>query len=95
MRNRGYEIKILMTEQVTEYSSSEKKCFTHANGIDHILKGRSTHEKMDVAERMNRSITDMIREIILDYGFDKYLLGHAFLYATTFRNRCTKETLWK
>ena len=92
MRNKGYNVQALRTDQGTEYSSLEIKSYMNMNGIEHAITGRAAHEQMHVAERMNRTITEMARTMLIDAGLPKCWWGHVVKYAITIRNRCTTAT---
>lgn len=92
MREFGYDIERLRTDQGTEYSSGAIKDFLRANGIAHAPTGRAAHAQMNVAQRMNRTLTEMERTMLIDAGFLKAWWGHAITYDTTISNRCTTST---
>lgn len=71
MRNKGSNIHTLRTYQGTEYRFNEITEFLMANGITHVPSGIDAHAQRHVAERMNRTLTEMARTMLLDEGLPK------------------------
>lgn len=71
MRARNYSLKTFRTDQGTEYVSAAIKDFLKANCIAHSQTGRSAHAQMHVAERMNRTLTEIALTMLLDAGLPK------------------------
>lgn len=92
MHKQGYCIQKLRTDQGTEYVSREMQELLNENGIAYAHTGSPAHEKMHLDERMNRTLMEMTWVILTDSGNTKSWWGHAVVYATTIRNRCTNGT---
>lgn len=92
MDNRGCPIQTLRTDKGTEYASKEIQNFLKINGITHAPTGRAAHAKMHVAWRMNRTIMEIARSMLIDSGLDKHWWVHTVFHATNIRNRCTEST---
>lgn len=92
MRNRGYDVQTIRTDQGTEYSSSEIESYLRLKGIENVITGRAAREQMHVAESMNLTLTEMARTMIIDEGLAKAWWGHEVKNATMIRNSCTTST---
>lgn len=93
MSTKYHEVQTFRTEQGTEYASSRIDNYLRVNGITHVLTGRAVHAQMHVAERINRTITEISHTMLLDAGLSKCWLGYAVLYTTMVRNSCTTSTI--
>lgn len=82
-------IQIQRTDQVTEYEPGEINSFLNKNRIEHIVTERPGHAQMIVTERMNPTITETARTLLIDAGLPKFWWGHSAIYVTTIINRCT------
>lgn len=95
MENRGCSIQMFRTDQGKEYESKEINDFLMSNGILHKKTGREAHAQMLVAERMNRTLVEMARTMLVKRGLDEKWWGNEILFSTIIRNEhlCKKETL--
>ena len=82
MSQRGTPIISLRTDQGTEFVNNKVEDFLRLNCIQHQLTGRSASLQNHVAERMNRTLTEMARTMLVHAGLPKIWWGHAIKYDT-------------
>ena len=92
LQARGYNIRRLRTDQGGEYINHEMKTYLASQGIVHEITGRGASQQNGVAERMNRTILDTVRTILIASGLPHKWWGHAVKYTTMVRNRVTTGT---
>lgn len=77
-----------------EYFSDEFSLFCEEHGIIHKKPTSYTPQQNGLAERMNRTLTNMINSMIISANIPIYLWGEALLTACYIQNRITsKKTL--
>ena len=59
-------MKILRTDNVGEYTAAEFKRFLKAEGIRHVLTVPKTPEQNGVDERLNRTLVETVRSMLID-----------------------------
>jgi len=89
----GKKIKILRTDNGTEYESNEFKDFCREAGIKRETTTAYTPEQNGVAERKNRTIVEAARAMLCDQGLPKFLWGEAANTAVYIQNRCPHSAL--
>ena len=67
----GRKIKYLRSDNGTEYTDSQFQKFCKKHGIQRHFSVRKTPQQNGVAERMNRSLTERARCLILNAGIPK------------------------
>lgn len=85
----------LRTNNGKKYVSSELSNFLRKEGIQHQLTVTYTAQQNDVAERKNRSLTEMAKCMLLDVNLDNRFWGEAVLTATYLQNRMTSRSIDK
>ncbi|CDF39896.1 unnamed protein product [Chondrus crispus] len=60
----GRKIKVLRTDRSGEYLSTEFKSFLIANGTQHQMTTAYTPEQNGVAERLNRTLVNLVRSML-------------------------------
>lgn len=83
----GRSIKMLRTDNGTEYCNKQFDSFTAANGILHQRTTPHTPEQNGVAERMNRTISEKVRCMLIDSGLEKSFWAEAASTAVYLINR--------
>ena len=68
MDNRGYGIETFRTDQGTEYASRDIQDYLKINGVQHTPTGRAAHAQIHIAKRMNRTLVEMARAMLIDSG---------------------------
>ena len=86
-------IKVLRTDNGTEYESNEFNNFCREAGIKRETTARYTPEQNGVAERKNRTIVEVARAMLCDQGLPKFLWGESSNTALYVQNRCLHSTL--
>ena len=87
------KLKILRSDNGGEYLSNEFKHYLCENGIKHELTVAYTPQQNGVAERMNRTLFDLVRSMIHFKRVDKRFWAEAFATAVYVRNRVTSRAL--
>lgn len=91
----GERVKILRSDNGGEYNSLEFKEYMRIKGIQHQTTVAYTPQQNGVAERMNRTILDAVRSMLVGAGLNRQYWGYAVLCATYIRNRCWNAHLKK
>ena len=92
-KTTGQVIKKLRTDNGKEYVSNQFAEFLRKEGIRRELSVEYTPQQNGVAERANRSLTEMARCMLLDAKLPKYLWAEAINTAAYIRNRCPTKIL--
>lgn len=82
------KIKILRTDNGTEYLSNAFTDFCKMNGIQHQLTTAYTPQQNGVAERMNRTIIERAKCLLFDANLPKRFWAEASGMAVYLINRC-------
>ena len=83
----GKRIKTLRTDNGGEYTSKEFQAHLKACGIRHELTIPKTPEQNGVAERLNRTLVEMTRAMLLDSKLPQSFWAEAVSTAAYLRNR--------
>ena len=87
------KIKILSTDNGTEYESNEFHDFCKEVGIKRETTTPYTPEQNGVAERKNRTIMEVVCAILHDQRLPKFLWAEATNTAVYVQNRCPHQAL--
>jgi len=87
------KIKILRTDNGTEYESNEFEDYCREAGIKRETTTAYTPEQNGVAERKNRSIIEASRAMLHDHSLSKFLWAEAANTAVYVQNRCPHQAL--
>jgi len=87
------QLKTLRTDNGGEYLSNEFKNYLEGNGIKHELTIAYTPQQNGVAERMNRTILDLIRSMLHASHVPKEFWAEALTTAVYIRNRVPSHAL--
>lgn len=87
------KLKILRSDNGGEYLSNEFKTFLNEHGIKHELTVAYTPQQNGVAERMNRTLLDLVRSMLHHKGIEKRFWAEAIATAVYVRNRVTSRAL--
>jgi transposase InsO family protein len=94
IRNQfGTTIKILRSDNGTEYINHEFGQFLASNGIEHQTTCVNTPEQNGVAERKNRHLLEVARSLMFTMNVPKFLWGEAIKTATYLINRMPLRVL--
>ena len=89
----GKKIKILRTDNGTEYETNEFKDFCREAGIKRETTTIYTLEQNGVVERKNRTIVEAARAMLCDQGLSKFLCGEAANTVVYIQNRCPHSAI--
>ncbi len=89
----GSILKALRTDNGGEYLSTEFKKYLVEKGIEHLLTIEYTPQQNGVAERMNRTLVDLVRSMLYSKGLAKRFWAEALSTAVYIRNRVTTRSL--
>ncbi len=92
-RHSYEEVKSIRTDNGGEYLSNEFKSFLQEHGINHQLTIAYTPQQNGVAERMNRTLLDLVRSMLSARQVDKKFWAEALATAVYIRNRLTSRAL--
>ena len=85
------KLNVLRTDNSGEYLSNKLKHYLGENGISHELMVAYTPQQSGVAERMNRTILDLVRSILHHEGIDERLRAQALAIPVYDRYRVTSR----
>jgi len=88
-RQTGLELKRLHSDNGGEYCSTEFRDFLTSHGIEHQRTCAYTPQQNGVAERMNRTLLNMVRSMLRQSGMPKTFWGDALATAAYIKNRVT------
>ena len=86
-------IKTLISDRGGEYTSKEFEDYLSRKGIKHRLTVHDTPEQNGVAERLNRTLVEKSRAVLLESNLPKSLWGYAILHANYLKNRTHTRSL--
>lgn len=86
-RQSGKQLKILRSDNGSEYTNKLFQNYLRQNGIVHQKTNPYTPEQNGVAERNNRSITEKARCMLLEAQLQKEFWAEAVYYAVYLLNR--------
>ena len=87
------KVKVLRTDRGGEYLSTEFKSYLDANGTQHQLTTTYTPQQNGVAERLNRTLIDLVRSMLSHKQFSKRFWADALATSVCVRNRVTSRDL--
>jgi Integrase core domain/GAG-pre-integrase domain len=85
---RDVHIKSHVSDRGGEYTSKEFEGHLARQGTKHRMTVHDTPEQNGVAERLNRTLVDPTRTMLLESKLPKYLWGYAIQHANYIKN-CT------
>uniref|UniRef100_W8B6G9 Retrovirus-related Pol polyprotein from transposon TNT 1-94 n=1 Tax=Ceratitis capitata TaxID=7213 RepID=W8B6G9_CERCA len=92
-RQTGLKIKCLQSDNGREYLNNDFDKYLSESGIARRLSVPRTPEQNGVAERMNRTLLDMTRCLLLQSGLSNCFWSEAVATACYVRNRCPSRAL--
>ena len=87
------KVRTLRTDNGGEYTSTKFANYLKAEGIRHELTIPKTPEQNGVAERLNRTLVEMARSMLLDAKLSKKLWAEAIATAVYLKNRSPTKAL--
>ncbi|OJT04896.1 Retrovirus-related Pol polyprotein from transposon TNT 1-94, partial [Trametes pubescens] len=92
-RHHGARICFLNIDRGGEYLSNEFKDYLEQHGIEYKLSVHDTSEEAGVSERLNRTLMEKVRAMLITSGLPRFLWGEAALHATWLKNRSPTKAL--
>ena len=89
----GNTIKVLRSDNGTEYVNQEFEQFLVSSGIEHQTTCVNTPEQNGVAERKNRHLLEVARSLMFTMNVPKFLWGEAMKTTTYLINRMPLRVL--
>ena len=89
----GRKIKVLRSDNGTEYRNDQFSYFYKKEGISRHFTIRDTPQKNGVAERMNQTLLEKVRCMLSNAGLGKQLWAEAVMYASHLINRLPSAAL--
>ena len=89
----GKPLKILRTDGGGEYASQEWKDFAGESGLTHELTAPYSPEQNGMVERLNRTLLEKMRCMLISSGLPKSYWDVAIVYASWLRNRLPTSSL--
>ena len=83
----GHKVKVLRTDNGGEYTSNEFESYLKDEGIRHERTVPKTPEQNGVSERMNRTLVEMMRSMLIDSKLPQRFWAEALSTAVYLRNR--------
>ena len=84
---QGRKIKVLRSDNGTEYRNDQFSIFCKKEGISRHFTVRDTPQQNRVAERMNRTLLEKVRCMLSNAGLGKQFWAEAVMYASHLINR--------
>ena len=89
---KNKKIKILRTDNGLEYWGGDFEQFLKNSGIKREFSTPYTPQQNGKAERMNRTLQEMARCMLLESGLPEFFWAEATQTAAYIRNRCTSRS---
>ena len=89
----GRKIKVLRSDNGTEYRNDQFSIFCKKESISRHFTVRDTPQQNGVAERMNRTLLEKVRCMLSNAGLGKQFWVEAVMYASHLINRLPSATL--
>ncbi|PIL34675.1 transcription factor [Ganoderma sinense ZZ0214-1] len=89
----GVRIKALNIDRGGEYLSDEFLAHLDARGVELKLSVHDTHEHAGVSERLNRTVMEKVRAMLIASGLPRFLWGEALLHTVWLKNRTLTKAL--
>lgn len=89
----NHKCKTLFTDRGGEYIGDDFKLWCAQKGITHDKSVPRTPKQNGKAERLNQTLNNHVRAMLLHYNLPKCLWAHALLYAASIHNVVLKKRL--
>ncbi|PIL23016.1 hypothetical protein GSI_14323 [Ganoderma sinense ZZ0214-1] len=91
--HEGVRIKVLNIDRSGEFLSDEFIAHLDSRGVELKLSVHDTHEHAGVSERLNRTVMEKVRAMLIASGLPRFLWGEALLHAVWLKNRTSTKAL--
>ena len=92
-KSSGRKLKVLRTDNGGEYTSTEFEDYLREEGVRHERTVPKTPEQNGVAERLNRTLVEMTRSMLIDSKLPHRFWAEALATAAYLRNRCPTKAV--
>ena len=92
-RSSGHKLKIFRTDNGGEFTSSEFESYLRKEGIKHEYTILKTPQQNGVSERMNRTLVEAVRSMLVDAKLPHRFWAEALSTAAYLINRSPTKTL--
>lgn len=92
-RQTGKKIKCVQSDNGKEYDNTELNSLLERQGVARRFTVVRTPQQNGVAERLNRTLLDMTRCLLIQSGLPVSFWGEAMATASHIRNRCPSSSL--
>ena len=92
-KSSGRKVKTIRTDNGGEYTSTRFEEYLKSEGIRHERTIPKTPEQNGVAERMNRTLVETVRSMLMDAKLPHKFWGEALSTAVYLRNRSPTRTV--
>ena len=92
-KSSGRRLKVLRTDNGDEYTSTEFEDYLREEGVCHERTVPKTPEQNGVAERLNRTLVEMTRAMLIDSKLPHRFWAEALATAAYLRNRCPTKAV--
>ena len=92
-RQTGRKLKVLRTDRGGEYLSNEFRDELEESGVRHQLSAVETPQQNGIAERINRTLLDLVRSMLHAKELPKQFWAEALATAVHIRNRVTSKSI--
>ena len=92
-KSSGKKLKTLRTDNGGEYTSTKFTAYLKAEGVRHECTIPKTPEQNGVAERLNRTLVESSRSMLLDAKLPHKFWAEAVSTAVYLRNRCPTKAV--
>jgi transposase InsO family protein len=82
-----FNVKAVRTDRGGEYLNNDLRSYFNSKGIEHQTTAPYTPQQNGAAERLNRTLMDRVRAMLLEARLPKDLWGEAIVTANHVRNR--------
>ena len=89
----GKKLKVFRSDNGGEFTSKEFECFLKKEGIKHQLTVPKCPEQNGKAERMNRTLIEMVRSMLSHFKLPHKFWAETLSTAAYLRNRCPTKAL--
>ena len=83
----GRKLKVLRSDNGGEYTAKQFQDYLNAEGVRHELTVPKTRQQNGVAERLNRTLMEMVRTMLVESKLDQRFWGEAISTAVYLKNR--------
>ena len=89
----GKKLKVLRSDNGGEYTGKQFQEYLKSEGVRHELTVPKTPQQNGVAERLNRTLVEMVRTMLVESKLNQRFWGEAMSTAAYLRNRCPTKAV--